>query len=208
MGKEAGVAMKTKAILYLGWGIPALFWLTTAACAALLGGYRHLERQVSELGALGTPTSHAFTAGMLLCAVLSVPFLLGLLRRCREAGLNPWPVYLLFCFPLSLGGAAIFPMPLELHGLAGELSLPVPLSPLLALCLWRRPGRPSGAAGVAVPAALLMLLGFLVFLPGWWPAAVGLKQRFFHLGWTLWFAGLGTVFARPAGAPGARRARA
>ena len=205
MAKEAGVAMKTKAVLYLGWGIPALFWLTTVACAALLGGYSHLERQVSELGALGTPTRYAFTSGMLLCAVLSVPFLLGLLRRCQEEGLSPWPVYLLFGFSLSLGGAAIFPMPLELHRLAGEVSLPVPLSPLLALCLWRRPGRPSGAVGVAAPAALLMLLGFLAFLPDLWPAAVGLKQRFFHLGWTLWFAGLGTVFARPAGAPGTSR---
>lgn len=179
-----------------GWGAPALFWLTTVLCAVQFGGYNHLKHQVSELGALGTPTRPVFTAGMLLCAALSIPFLSGLLRRCRVRGLSHWPVYPLLAFPVSLGGAALFPMPLDLHRLSGEISLLVPLSPLLALGLWRKPGRPPAVAGVAAAASLLMLLGFLVFSPGLLPDAVGLKQRFFHLGWTLWFAGLGTAFGR------------
>ncbi len=184
----------------LGWIIPLVFWGTLAMCGAIYGDYHHLRRLVSELGAIGAPSQLGFMAGLLACAVFSVFFVIGLTRACRARGISRLPAWILLAFSASLAGAALFPLPLELHLWMGLPSVLTILSPLAALLLWRGARRPAGILPFALASLALFLLGFLVFMPGILDSVPGLKQRFFHLGWSLWFVGLSRVFRRPENA--------
>ena len=186
--------MKTRQLLALGSVIPVIFWGTLVVCGYAMGNYNHLTRLVSELGAIGTKTQYMFTAGLLACAVLSVLFVVGLCQECKKRGISTIPALIILSFSVSIGGAAIFPLPLRLHLIMGMPSILLFLSPLAALLLWRGEKQSVGLQAWAIASLAIMFLGFMAFMPdvlGAWP---GLKQRFFHLGWTLWFIGLSRVF--------------
>ncbi len=129
--------MKTRYMLALGSVIPVIFWGTLTVCGYVMGDYNHLVRLVSELGAIGTRTQYMFTAGLLACAVLSVLFVVGLSQECKKRGISAIPALLILFFSLSIGGAAIFPLPLRMHLIMGMPSVLLFLSPLAALVLWR-----------------------------------------------------------------------
>ncbi|MEZ4388068.1 MAG: DUF998 domain-containing protein [Candidatus Krumholzibacteriia bacterium] len=181
---------RRSAWLHLGDAIPAVFWLTLLACGRRYPGYDHRTGLVSELGALGAPTQHLFTAGLLLCAALSVGFLAALVRRCRQVGASTLPIWVLAAFTVSIAGAALFPLPMRLHLFLGSPALLLVLSPLLALALWRA-GAPAGIRVHAVIAAVILALAFVVFVPEVAGTAPGLKQRLAHVGWSYWFVALG-----------------
>lgn len=183
--------------LLLGVINPLLFWLTTVVCAALLGDYNHLSNLVSELGALGTPTQHLFTAGLVLCSVLNLVWVWALTRAAGAIGISWWPVAPLLLFSF-LAGPAIFPMPLRAHGLSG---LPFPffmVSPLLALVWWRGAEAWPGIRAVAVASLVCFAAAFLVFVPDVLAGYAGLKQRWLYLGWTIWSVGLSLRLIRGA----------
>jgi len=62
----------------------------------------------------------------------------------------------------------------------------MPLSPLLAILLWRKANL-SFLKLAATLSLVLMIMGFLTCFPTLLEGQIGLKQRFFHLGWSLWF---------------------
>jgi len=186
--------LKTRQLLALGSVIPVIFWGTLTVCGYVMGDYNHLTRLVSELGAIGTRTQTMFTAGLLACAVLSVLFVVGLSKECKKRGISMIPALLIVFFSLSIGGAAIFPLPLRLHLWAGRPSILLFLSPIVALFLWRREKQPAGLRVWTILSLLIMLLGLLAFMPDVLGALPGLKQRFFHIGWSLWFIGLSRAF--------------
>ena len=192
--------------LRLGYLIPAVFWATTFTCGFILGDYDHATRLVSELGAIGTPSRWAFTAGLLTCALLGAVFIRTLVARCRELRASTVPVLVLAAYVVSIAGAALFPLPMRAHLVAGQPSMLLPLSPLLALVVWRGHPRWASLRPWVVASLVIMGLGFFAFRPDVWPAWPGLKQRVFHLGWSLWFVGLERAFG-VAGAPGAEAAR-
>lgn len=186
--------MNKRYLLALGSVIPVIFWGTLTVCGYVLGDYNHLTRLVSELGAIGTRTQYLFAAGLLACAVLSVLFVIGLCQACKKMGISTIPALIILSFSLSIGGAAIFPLPLRMHLIMGMPSILLFFSPLAALVLWRGEKQPAGLRVWAIVSFTIMLLGFLAFMPdvlGAWP---GLKQRFFHLAWSLWFIGLSRAF--------------
>jgi hypothetical protein len=115
---------------------------------------------------------------------------------CKERGISTIPALIILSFSLSIGGAAIFPLPLRLHLIMGMPSVLLFISPLAALVLWREDKQPAGLRFWAIASLALMLLGFLAFMPGVLSSTPGLKQRFFHVGWSLWFLGLGRTFLR------------
>ncbi len=187
--------MKRKNDLPAGIAAPAVFWLTTIVCGLMMGNYNHLVRLVSELGALGTDTRFIFAVGLVLTGILSLALMVGLLRRCKSRGVSIFPVIIILTHALSITGAGIFPMPTRLHGLLGMPSVLMPLSPLLSLWLWRNGTLPY-LKTAAVISFILMMLGFLVYFPDLLAPWMGLKQRFFHLGWSLWFVYLSLGFGR------------
>lgn len=189
----------TLAYIRLGAGIPIVFFLTTFVCGFLLGDYNHLNRTVSELGAMGTRTRVLFSAGLLVCAILSVLFVVGLRRACRVLGINPIPALIILAYSVSIAGAGIFPLPLRLHLIMGMPSVLLILSPVMSLLLWRRARGLPHIVAMSLAALGLMSLGFLAFTPGVLSGYPGLKQRFFHVGWSVWFLCLSRSFARAYG---------
>jgi hypothetical membrane protein len=188
--------MKTKSGLALGFVIPVVFWATTFVCGFILGNYDHSSRMVSELGAAGTRSQAIFFAGFLLCSILGVIFMVGISRACKAMGISMIPALFIIFFSLPIAGVAIFPLPLKMHVVMGTPSLLLVFSPLLGLILWQREKRLPHLKLMAGMAFLLMALGFLVFLPDALRHAPGLKQRFFHLGWSIWFFYLSYGFLR------------
>lgn len=150
---------------------------------------------VSELGTIGTSSQYVFMAGLLACSALSVLFVVGLYRVCKAANLNVLPVILILAYSASIAGAALFPLPLRLHGILGSPSILLILSPVLSLILWRKKG-PRHIVSMSVVSFLVMSLGFLAFMPDVLAEYVGLKQRFFHVGWSVWFGYLSYGFLR------------
>ena len=187
--------MKTKWLLYSGFFIPILFWVTIIVCGFMIGNYDHTRRLVSELGAIGTRSQHFFTTGLVLCSILSVFFIIGLYKTCKQAGLNVIPILIILTFSFSICGAALFPLPQKLHGILGMPAVILFLSPLLALFLWKSE-QLSNIKLVSFLAFLVMSLGFLSYLPNVLGEYPGLKQRFFHLGWTAWFIYLSDGFLK------------
>lgn len=188
--------MKSRYLLALGIVVPVIFWATLNVCGFVIGAYSHLTRQVSELGAIGTRSQYIFMAGLLICAVLSVFFVIGLSNACKERGISAIPALLILFFSLSIGGAALFPLPLRMHMIMGMPSVLLFLSPLAALVLWKRDKPPAGLRLWAIVSLAVMLLGFLAFMPEVLSAWPGLKQRFFHSGWSLWFFYLSYGFGK------------
>lgn len=186
--------MKTKNLLLTGIYIPIVFFLTTIVCGFVMGNYNHLTRMVSELGALGTKSQYIFSTGLILCSILSVLFVIGLYRVCKNFGLNTIPVLLILSFSISIGGAGIFPLPLRLHLIMGMPSILLFLSPLLSLILWKR--QPSTFIQLSILSLLIMSLGFIAFFPNLLSNLIGLKQRFFHIGWSIWFILLSIHFIK------------
>ena len=185
--------MKSQWLIKSGFFIPILFWTTTFICGFLMPGYNHVNRLVSELGEIGTKTQYLFTIGLVLTTIISIFFNIGLFRICKKNGLNIIPILILWTFSFSVLGAGIFPYPLRLHGLLGSPSIILFLSPLAAIVSWKN----TVIAHIKVISLLtliIMMLGFLVFLPDFFSNYLGLKQRLFHFGWTLWFLSLSFIF--------------
>ena len=185
--------MSNKTLIISGFFIPVVFWTTLFVCGLMTEGYSHKINMVSELGALNSHTQHLFTAGLILSALLSGMCAIGLYNTARKAQINTLPILLLFTFTFSIAGAALFPMPLRWHGILGSPSILLPLSPLLALVFWKNTNLPGIKRDSAIILAI-MVLGFCVFFPEVLAPYFGLKQRFFHIGWTLWFVYLSYRF--------------
>ena len=187
--------MRNMRLVYLGFIIPIVFWGTTIICGLMTENYNHLTNMVSELGAIGTKTQHIFTIGLVLSSILSVLFTIGLYKTAKEIGVKTIPILFILTFSFSIFGAAIFSFPLRLHGILGSPSMLLPLSPLFALIFWKT----QAIRDIKLASGLLlliMILGFLTFIPNVMDNYFGLKQRFFHIGWTLWFIYLSQRFLR------------
>ena len=191
--------MGTKHFLYSGIIIPLVFWLTLFICGFISGDYNHLTRMVSELGASGTSSQFVFTSGLILCSILSLFFVLGLYKTCRVFNLSTIPVILILTYSVSIAGAAIFPLPLRMHEIMGMPSILLIFSPLLSLLLWKGKGLSAMNKKIAILSFLIMILGFSVYLPDLLGNYIGLKQRFFHIGWSVWFIYLSYSFLRLLG---------
>ncbi len=186
--------MNKKYLLIIGISIPLVFFITTIICGFIMGDYNHLTRMVSELGELGTSTQYIFTVGLVLCSILSVLFVIELYKECKKIGLNTIPVLLILSYSFSIAGAGLFPYPQRLHLLMGMPSILLFLSPLLSLILWKK-GLPSIKL-MSIICFLIMSFGFSTYWPNFLGDYLGLKQRFFHIGWSVWFIYLGYNFNR------------
>lgn len=181
-----------------GYLIPIVFWLTTLICGWLWDDYDHLRNMVSELGTLGSETQYIFSAGLVLSALLSIPFIIGLLHSCKKKNINRIPIIIMLTYSFSILGAGLFPYPLHWHGILGAPSVVLFLSPFLALILWKEKVFPNFKK-LAIASFLLFMMGFLVFSPDILSEYFGLKQLFFHMGWSLWFFGLSYGFRTDSG---------
>ena len=185
--------MKNQWLIKSGFLIPIIFWTTTIICGFIMTDYDHATRMVSELGEIGTDTQYIFATGLVLTSVFSVLFIIGLYKNCKQIGLNTIPILILLTFSFSIFGAGIFPFPHRLHGLLGSPSIFLFLSPLITLILWKSEII-SNIKLFSLLTFIIMSFGFLTFMPNILSDYFGLKQRFFHFGWTVWFLYLTIIF--------------
>ena len=183
-----------KLFLLSGMFIPIIFWLTLGICGLILDNYSHLTNLVSELGIIKYPTHLIFTIGLFLCAGFSATFFIGLFKICKNEKLNTIPIFIIFICTFSFAGIAAFPMPHRLHELFGYLSIFLLLSPPLAVILWSRKDKLKNLRLFSTISLFIMALGFLAFFPEILSNYFGLKQRFFHIGWSIWFLYLSWSF--------------
>ncbi len=185
--------ISNRKLIYTGCIIPLIFWIGIGYCGLITENYSFLANQVSDLGSIGTETQTLFTFTLVFISVLSIIFIYGLYKTAKKTGLNIIPILLILTYSVSIFGAGIFPLPLPLHGILGSPSMLLPLSPLLSILLWKE----SKIAGIKIASGLILLimfLGFLTLMPDILTDYFGLKQRFFHLGWSLWFIYLSLKF--------------
>ncbi len=185
----------TQRIIFAGIGIPIVFWVTLILCGVLIGDYSHFSNLVSELGTTGASTQVLFSSGLLFCSTLSLVFVFALYRECQHFQISTIPVLVILTFTFSIAGAAIFPLPHPLHGILGSPSVFLFLSPLLAVILWREVPSLKRMRLFSVCCFLIMSLGFLALFPDVLENDPGLKQRFFHVGWSIWFGYLAIEFS-------------
>jgi hypothetical protein len=117
-----------------------------------------------------------------------------LYRTCKAAGLSIVPAVLILSYSISIAGAAIFPLPLRLHLIMGMPSVLLILSPFMGFMLWRGKRQLPNMKPMSIFCFFLMSLGFLAFTPDLLSNYPGLKQRFFHMGWSVWFFYLNYAF--------------
>ena len=115
---------------------------------------------------------------------------------CRISAMRTLPVILILLYTVSIAGAAIFPLPLQLHMYAGMPSIFLILAPILSLLFWDKVKELPHFRLFTLLSIGVMLLGFSAFFPELLSDYPGLKQRFFHLGWSVWFVYLSVGFTR------------
>jgi hypothetical membrane protein len=184
--------MRNKVLIYFGYLIPAIFWATNLICGIILGNYNHAQNLVSDLGAIGTKTQYLFSSGLILCGLLCILFVIKIANIAKQSRLNILPIILLLPFSISCIGAALFPLPLKVHKFFGTPVIFLIISPFLAFLLWRN--KRPGILYFTIISFIIMSLGFLTYAPGILGSYHGLKQRVFHLGWSIWFCYLSALF--------------
>lgn len=190
--------MKTstnRLLLTVGIVCPLLFWTITLVCGTVHGDYNPVSGTISELGALGTRSQNLFSTLIILMSVLGLGFCLGLYRVCSERKLSLLPLIPVIIFFLGNIGVALYPQGTSMHPVAGETTIVVALSPLLALLSWRtivQPYLSAFAFIIFITSLALVLAGILP--DSFIQSHAGLLQRVFHAGWTCWFIILSIQF--------------
>ncbi len=184
-----------KKLLLTGIFTPLLFWVVTFIGGFINGGYNHLRNTISELGMTGVPASTFMTIALVLISISAFVFSVLFFKSCKHLKISVLPAVLSFSMPISIFWAAIFPMGTYLHDKQGPLPLILLLGMLLALFLWTKKEFAAERLWSGI-AALVVLLIFLRFVKPFGNEYEGLVQRFFYLGWTIWYISIGILFSR------------
>ncbi|MEE1947049.1 DUF998 domain-containing protein [Pedobacter sp. KR3-3] len=187
--------MKTKKLLYLGLIMPFVFWVSMAIAGELHGNYNPFVHTVSELGAIGTNSEGFMAIAMLCCAVMSLFFVIGLWRVCNEMEVSIAPVLATPACAIMFAWTSVFHLGHPLHGVIGMVPLLLFIGSLLSVLLWRSQ-QLQNLRKLSLLSFLVMALVFLRFVPSFQQHFPGLVQRFFHLGWSIWFVCMAFSFIK------------
>lgn len=187
--------MKTKKLLYLGLVMPFVFWVSMAIAGELHGNYNPFVHTVSELGAIGTNSEDFMAIATLCCSAMSLLFVVGLWRVCTEMQISIVPVLAVPACAVMFAWTSIFHLGNPLHGVIGYVPLLLFIGALLSVLLWRA-RQLQTLRRLSLLSFLVMALVFLRFVPALQQHFPGLVQRFFHLGWSMWFVGMAFGFIK------------
>lgn len=177
-------SLPVKLFLRLGLIIPLLFWITTLIGGKIHGNYIHYINVISELGSISSKSEIFVSSAFVFLAILCFLFSIGFYSVSKKLGISVIPAILSFSMPITFLWAAIFPLKNEFHSLTGPLPLLVILAALLASILWRKH---KNLRILSMISFIIMLLIFFRFIRPFGFDYEGLVQRFFYLGWSVWF---------------------
>lgn len=183
----------------------AIFCVGVLVLAAMVPGYSHVHRTVSEIGALDTPMRVPF-AVMLGCVTVCMwIFAWGVWDAAAAAGHNRLAAVLIACMGMSGLGVAVFATPHPLHNYFGLSEIVGYQAPLAFALAWRKD--PKARAVVITSWVMFVLLWVSMGLnmapmfPDSWLAVsikpvYGLVQRSLFLAWFAWCAVAGLLLWR------------
>lgn len=180
----------------------AIFCVGVLVLAAMIPGYSHVHRTVSEIGAMGTPLQLPFTLMIGSVAVCMWVFAWGVWDASAAAGYNRFAAVLIACMGISAMGVGIFSTPHPLHNYFGLSEIVGYQAPLAFALAWRKDPQARGLViGSWVLFLLLwvsMSLNMSTMAPNSWLAMTvspvyGLVQRSLFLVWFAWCAFIGVA---------------
>ena len=89
-------------LIYFGYAVPVLFWITTIISGQLHGNYHHLKNVISELGAVESSSEVFTSVSFVFLALLSTLFSIGFCKTSRRLNMSVVPAVLSFSKPVSM----------------------------------------------------------------------------------------------------------
>ncbi len=173
-------------LTYLGLLIPLTFWLTLLIAAYLTPNYQGLIHLVSQLAIINNQAGFIFNIGLIITGFFCLAFSFILLSLYHRNKISIWPITLIILHGLSLIGVGYYPLPHPAHQWWGSISLLIIFSPILGIILWSQSQHKHLRLFFLISISL-MIFGFSLYFPNFLTEYVGLKQRIFHLGWSIWY---------------------
>ena len=189
-------SLPIKKLIRIGIIIPVLFWLTTIISGIIHGNYIHYKNVISELGAIGTKSEIFTSSSFVIISILSLLFSTGFYISSKKLKLSVIPAILTFSMPIAFLWAGIFPLRNEFHNLTGPLPLFLIFGALLTFILWRKHQIFKKLRILSLASFFIMLLLLLRFIEPFGLEFEGLVQRFFYLGWSIWFISISIFILR------------
>ncbi len=192
--------LNTKYPLYLGFIIPALFWVGTIISGFLYGKYSHVSDGVTKLNSFYSGSGTFMTSIQLIISILFIPFLIRSYISCKQLSINIIPLIPMVFIPVYMIGSSLFPFPNVLFPIFANCIILSILGPILAIIIWRSK-RLSKIRLFSVVSFLLMIasIGIIMsrssipeFVQNYW----GIIQRLLFLGWTSWLVFLSLYFTK------------
>lgn len=180
-------SLPLKTMISLGLIIPILFWAITIIAGNIHGNYTHYKNVISELGAIGTKSEIFTSSAFVLLSILCFLFSIGFYISSKKLKLSIIPSILTFSMPIAILWAGIFPLKNEFHNFTGPLPLFMILGAILTFVLWRKNERLKKLRILSLISFIIMLFLFLRFIEPFGYEFEGLVQRFFYLGWSIWY---------------------
>jgi hypothetical membrane protein len=186
--------MKRK-LLISGVATPILFWIATFIAGGFSNNYNHLKNTISELGQIGAPAEHFMLVALPLLAVAATIFSFYFFQACKRLKISFWPAIFSFSLPISMLWAGIFPMGNSLHDKQGPLPLLLLLGMIVAIIQWPKQSFKKEQSATII-ATLLVLLIFLRFVKPFGNEYEGTVQRFYYLGWSVWYISIAILLSK------------
>jgi hypothetical protein len=164
----------------------------------MLEDYNHFRNIVSDLGMIGSKSQMLSRWTFAILSFFCLLFSVGLLRSVRRLKLSIIPAMLTLVFPIvQIWGMVLYPLPNPNHSALGAMPLLVSLGALLGFILWRKK-KIDGLFRIRLWSIVSFLMTMLITLrfTSFGFEFQGLVQRFFYLGWSMWFISLSVYFIK------------
>jgi len=187
-------------IKLLRFGIisPLLFWEITIISGLMLEDYDHLKNVISDLGMIGTKSAAFSQWAFAILSVFCLLFSLGLIKAVKQIRVSIIPALLTLAFPIvTIWGMVLYPLPDPSHSALGAMPLLINLGALLGFILLRKK-EIEGLSRIRLWSIISFLVTMLIALrfTSFGMEFQGLVQRFFYLGWSIWFISLSVYFIK------------
>jgi hypothetical membrane protein len=184
-----------RGLLLSGLATPILFWIALFIAGGLTDNYNHLRNTISELGQIGAPAEYFMLVALPLVTAAAVIFSFYFYKASKHLKISLWPAIFSFSLPVSILWACIFPMGNNLHDKQGPLPLLLLLGMLMAIIQWHKQSFKKEQL-VTIISTLLMLLIFLRFVKPFGNEYEGTVQRFYYLGWSVWYISISILLSK------------
>ena len=173
--------------------------------ATQVPGYSHVHQTISEIGEVGSPMQHPFTALLIVIAFCILVFASGVFSVSRAAGRSTIAAWLLVCMAASAAGVGVFSSPHPLHNVFGLSELVGYQAPAAVALTWKRDPQAKGVVAFSWLMFVLIWVSMGLNLAGLAPASdlwrhikpvYGLAQRALFGSFFLWCAVAGPMLGR------------